>query len=111
MSDFTEKEYFAECRACAKAAIEQAKEYSEDIEDVLQEMIDGHEYIIYTHKARLVIAWSENPDAYEDEMGERAPTDEARAFMAMRADVQRYVAAYQRNPPDDEDEDESEGQS
>ncbi len=106
MSDLTSKEYFEECRECAKSAIEQAKEYREDIEDVLHEMIDGHEYIIYTHKARLVVAWSENPDAYEDEMGERAPTDEARAFFAMRADVQRYVDAYQRNPPDDEDESE-----
>lgn len=88
-----QKWYNDECRACAKAVIDEAKRHGEDEDDVLREMIDNHEFIVYTFKARLVIALSEHSGAYEDEMGEPATTDEARACFAMIADVREYLDA------------------
>ncbi len=99
-----QKWYNDECRSCAQEILREAKERNEDEEDVLRETIDTHEYIIYTFKAQLVIALSSNADAYEDEMGEKAPTDEARAFMAMCADVREYFDTYRNEEEENEDE-------
>jgi hypothetical protein len=91
--DALQKWYHDECRACARAVLDEAKQYKRDESDVLHETIDGHEFIIYTAKAQLVIALSGYSDAYEDEMGERAPSDEVRAYYAMCADVREYMEA------------------
>lgn len=53
---------------------------------------DDHEYVIYTYKAKLVLVASEHADAYEEEIGGKA-TVEARACMAMRADVWEHLNA------------------
>lgn len=102
--------YESECRSCALEVLKEAKKRARDAEDeILHEMIDSHEFIIYTHKAQLVIALSEHSDAYEDEVGEKAPTDEARAYMAMVADVRAYMDALRDVAEDEEANTDEEG--
>lgn len=91
--DALQRWYNDECRACACEILRECRDASRNESDVLHETIDGHEFIIYTFKAQLVIALSSHADAYEDEMGERASTDEARAYWAMRTDVAEYLDA------------------
>ncbi len=90
------KWYNDECRDCARQVLLEARENRElrrdrDENEILQELIDGHEYVIYTFKAQLVVAFSDHSDAYEDELGEKPPTVEAQACMAMIADVREYM--------------------
>jgi len=53
----------------------------------LDETLDGHEFVIYTYRAKLVAVASDNSDAYESEHGEPSPKPEVTAFHAMRSDV------------------------
>lgn len=53
----------------------------------LDEAIDGHEFVIYTYKAKLVMVATDNADAYEAEHGEASSKPEVTACWAMRADV------------------------
>lgn len=93
--DTLQKWYADECRACAQAVLQECKDNPDrDESDALHETIDGHEFIIYTFKAQLVIALSSNASAYEDDMGEAPITDETRAFYAMRADVMECIEAF-----------------
>ena len=62
-------------------------EADQDPEDWLHETIDGHEWVIITWKARLVLVCSDNPDAYEDDMGEKPTSPEVAAYAAMQRDV------------------------
>ena len=69
-----------------------ASEYGEDCDqyDALHETLDGHQWVIYTHKARAVIAHTDNPNALMDEFGSDAGGDmfdERRAFCAMMQDI------------------------
>ncbi len=85
-------EYWKEVRAMAKGVKRQAKERDEDEYDVLHEMVDGHEWIIYTWAYPWVLIQSANEDALFDEMGPTEATDYAQimgqmAFMAFRADI------------------------
>jgi hypothetical protein len=76
--------YFDEIRAI----VEEAKTKGEDeVEDYLHETIDGHEFVIYTYKARLVMICTDHPDAFEEEMGDKPETVEQAAYGAMMADV------------------------
>ncbi len=65
---------------------------SDECEQYLTETIDGHEWVIYTHKAKIVAVVTDSPDAYEDEMGEKAPTVEAAAYFSMLADVRDMLS-------------------
>jgi hypothetical protein len=58
-----------------------------DLNDWIHETIDGHERIIYTYKARIVMVCTENPDAYRDDMGQNPEKVEVEAFYAMAADL------------------------
>jgi len=53
----------------------------------LDETIDGHEFVLYTYKAKLVTVATDNADAYEEEYGEPSIKPEVTAYWAMRADV------------------------
>lgn len=56
----------------------------------LHETLDGHEFVIYTHKARQVAVHSDNPDRMMDELGGDAGGemfDERRAYYAMEQDI------------------------
>ena len=98
----TEHEYNAEIAALAEWISDNrpadlggegfAADYSEDTDahDALHETLDGHEYVIYTHKARQVIAHTDNPDYMIEELGADAGGemfDERRAYWAMYADI------------------------
>lgn len=78
------RDYMEDVRDLAREALTKPED---ERDDWLHETIDGHERVIYTHKARIVLVCSENPDAYEDEMGEKPGTVEQAAYMAIMADV------------------------
>ena len=73
-----------------------AEEYGEDADpsEVLWEITDGHEFVIYYNKAAAVMQHSDNQDAYWEEMGETPAADSwwsllpPLAMMAMQADIQ-----------------------
>lgn len=79
------------CRSeCKPDTEKQAREWlTEDVDQTT----DGHECVIYTAKAGMVCAASDNDGAYEDSVGEKPPTIEAQACMAMRADVWELLEA------------------
>jgi hypothetical protein len=58
-----------------------------DVYDRIHETIDGHSRVIYTHNARLGLAFCGNPEAYMDETGEEPENDSQQMFWAMREDV------------------------
>lgn len=59
----------------------------DDLNEALTEACDGHQRVIYTQQARVGLCCTDNPDAYEEEMGEKPPTVEAQMFMALQQDV------------------------
>jgi alpha-galactosidase/6-phospho-beta-glucosidase family protein len=63
---------------------------SEWLQERLHETADSDEWIIYTHKAKLLLLVSENEDAAEDE-GMECETVEQRAYWAFRADLQEWM--------------------
>lgn len=78
----------------------------EAFSDRLNEHIDGHGWIIYNAKARLVLWMSDNEDAYyADFGGEDAPSDNTKAFYAMLQDCTDYA---ERNSLLDSEEEEEE---
>ena len=72
-----------------------AEEYGEDRDkfEVLDEIVDGHEFVIYNFKAMKVLEYSDNTDAYFDEMGAYTMEDgffsslPPLAYFAMRQDI------------------------
>lgn len=91
----TQHEYFEQMEAIAK-------EYSEQPEDEqhdwLHQTIDGHEWIIYTWKAKHVMLWTDNPNALFDMgYGLEGIEDHSRyttlaAYCAMMSDVQDVIS-------------------
>lgn len=85
----------------------------EFLQEWVEEATDGHEFVIYTHKAQLVVATSRNDGAYEDNTGEKPPTVEAQACAAMRADVWELLEAreeeWEGEDPEPEDDDDGSG--
>ncbi len=100
--DMTRKEYWDEIRSIRASLIEEWHEeragYEYDGAEWLNERmhstIDGHQWIIYTAYNIDVIRFTDNREAYYDQMGEWPNVDNfdqmlgAVAFMAMEADVQ-----------------------
>ena len=67
-------------------------DYGEDADrhDAMHETLDGHEFVIYTYKARQVIWFSDNPAYMMDEFGPDCfgdMFDERRAYWAMMQDI------------------------
>jgi len=98
----TQQEYWNEIRSLAEWLSDNrptelggggvTADYGEDADryDAMHETLDGHEFVIYTHKARQVIVHSDNPDHMIDEMGADAGGDmfdERRAYWAMQQDI------------------------
>lgn len=65
----------------------------EFLTEYIDQATDDHNHVIYTFKAKCVLLASDNEDAYQDEMGEPAPTVEAAACMAMRRDCWELLEA------------------
>ena len=94
---FTEQEYWREVQAIAESAHEEAKEHGGGLGDYLHETIDGHQFVIYTHKARAVLLHSPNENAIFEEMGDQVAGSmeglySMAAYWAMLADVQSVLA-------------------
>ncbi len=94
----TSQEYWAEVNQLAAYfadAGEWRAAYGEDTDryDALHEAIDGHQYIIYYSEAADVLRHTDNPTAYEDELGDLPDGMTYQqmacplAFMAMMADI------------------------
>ena len=81
-------EYWKEVESVAQQAVEDG----DDTGEVVFELLDGHNFLIYTGKAFAVLWWSENEEALFDELGEEtfdtwSGAIESMAYYAMRADV------------------------
>lgn len=81
----------------------------------VDETIDGHQHVIYTGQAVMLLAASDNDDAYESEIGESTDDASARACCALRADVWEHLEARSdewafddEEPADDDDDGASE---
>ena len=84
------REYYEEVSSLAKEIVKDAKERDEDVSDVMHEWVDGHEWIIYTYKAKYVCMASRNDDAYEEHFGHlesQKVEDSAKAYCAMEQDI------------------------
>ena len=73
------------------------------ISDRIHEAADGSAWVIYTHRARMVLLVSEDPDAYMELGVEAMETDgalnwSALAFCALRADIEQIVTALTGRP-------------
>lgn len=87
--------YYGGIRRLVEGLIDACKAEKHEDEDSAREWLservdedtDGHEFVIYTFKAKCLLLASDNEDAYQDEIGEPAPTVEAAACMAMRRDA------------------------
>lgn len=55
--------------------------------DAIHEKCDNSQRVIYTRRARVGLCCTNNPDAYEEEIGDKPPTVEAAMCMALIADV------------------------
>lgn len=77
----TQKAYDADLRRTAKEAIKQADENAagrEGLDDGYDDAYEidqiAHEYadneVIYTYRVREILTWTDNLDAYEDQMGD-----------------------------------------
>lgn len=88
--------YYSRVRDMAEGILSDMLDGTEtrDLSEVLHETIDGTDLVIYTYKAKAVLLASDNEDAYEDQMGEPAPSVEAAAFMAIEADVTELLQAW-----------------
>lgn len=93
--------YYSEIRSIADAAIKElASQGCDDEYDAcewltkwIDETTDGHNFVIYTFKARCVCLASDNEDAYYDEIGVAPSSVEAQAHSAMRRDVWDLLSA------------------
>lgn len=70
-----------------EAVREAVRDYGQDSDEALQEIVDGYETVIYTGKARVYLLGSDHDEAYEEEMGEPPSSVEVQAAFAIMADV------------------------
>lgn len=84
-------EAIKEClKACATDDSDHARR--EWLTTWVDETTDGHSHVIYTGQASMLLAASDNEDAWE-ELGDSMPDVSARACMALRADVWELLEA------------------
>jgi len=83
--------YWDEVRACAKDYLERANKgefkNDEELRESFEQYVDGAQMVIYTWWARVVLICSNNPDAYEEEMGEQPKDPSQAAYFAMMSDI------------------------
>ena len=106
-SNYTPTEYRNDCRELATSILEQCVEYNpeatsdelrEAVDEYLHESVDGHQSVIYTWRAQLVLAHSSNDDYAVTEFGAESITQasgginwSALAYGAMFADVSEHL--------------------
>ena len=104
-------EYAEEITALARSLEEQCQESGSDVSDVLHEMIDGHQWVIYTHLAREVLLHSDNDCEIFDVVGPVEVSDwgtlfSQAAYFAMVSDVSGEIdedACEEKESTDDDD--------
>lgn len=85
--------YNAQIRSIAQTCVEEAAEYNRDLEDVLWETIDGHQWVIYTFKAQVVAIISDNADAWQEAIdASEGLSPEQVAYFAMLEDVREVLS-------------------
>jgi len=98
----TSSEYWIEVHAIGDTLNDSdalTEEYGEDADpsEVLWEITDGHEFVIYNFKALKVMEYTSNADAFFEQGMELGAPDSffsmlpPLAMMAMQADVQDYM--------------------
>lgn len=100
MTMISQSEYYAEVCAVAQAVLTESRDESRDVQDVLFEAVDGHQWIIYTFYNLQVLTHSRNDAAYFDSFG---PLDasgfsdavQKMAYAAFEQDVQDAIAELQ----------------
>ena len=93
--EITFTEYWEEVSHIAREVWKEAREYDREGEeyDILHEWIDSHSWIIYTYRAAQIMAHTDSPEAYWEELGGDVPGDSwcaivtVLAFFAFRRDV------------------------
>jgi hypothetical protein len=110
---FTRDDYQHEVERLARDAHEEARDHGRDLDVVIHETVDGHEWVIYTRFNASVLASSNNAEAGAEFGGDLAGILRTRgvsgllavlACAAMMQDV-REVAADLEDEDEDEDED------
>lgn len=91
-----QREYFSECQSIAQEIVKECDGDRDAAYDALHERIDGHEYIIDTHKALMVLVHSQHDNQLFEELGSTEFDDSTSAFtkmayFAMHADVLEYL--------------------
>lgn len=76
-----------EARVIVQCLREDYEGDADDLMDQLHEVVDGHEWVIYTAQAEAIGYGSRFRDAYTEEMGEAPPSLEARAYLALEHHV------------------------
>jgi hypothetical protein len=101
----TSDEYWDEIGSIAREVTKEAREYDRDVYDVLHEMIDGHQWVIYFRYNATVLSHSENAGYGLNEglISTVKDHDEymtQAAYWAMVADVQAHED-YDTDPEED----------
>jgi len=85
----TNRQYQNEIQSIAKSAVKEARRDDRPLEEVIDEILDSHRWVIYTYQAIQTALWMENRDAWRDLTDEF--TDEIRAYAGMREDIWDYI--------------------
>lgn len=108
--DVIRRDYFDDVRGIAEEvtrAVKDGEIGEEEFYDYIHEQCDGSRRVIYTFQAKLGMLFTNNDDAYQDELGEPAPTVEAAMCMALIADVTAQLGSFEE-VKGEEDEDAAE---
>lgn len=94
-----ERDYWDDVRGvvedCKRAIKDGEVSDDSELSDHLHQYIDGMQRVIYTHQARVGVACSENPDACEDETGEKPASVEVQMYWAIMADVRDQLEDFE----------------
>lgn len=97
-TDITEKEYRADVDSYAIEVRDRVRDEGVDEYDAIHDAVDGSQWVIYTYRARHVLMFSSNEDAFFDEgigfhgINSAGDLYMTMAYWAMRADVAEALA-------------------
>jgi hypothetical protein len=110
MEPITQHEYWVEVKALAKSALKECARDAEGARDYLHELVDGHQWVIYTYYAAQVLQHSRNEDAwFEDfdggEFSSYADAVSKMAYAALLTDTQCEITDILDGEPESEVDD------
>ena len=105
---FTEREYLDAVECHAAEVLRRVRDEGADLYDALHEGADNSQWVIYTGRARAVLAWSKNENAAWDVDGvdtfrtAKSMDDifTVGAFFALRQDIEEAVARLREDEGD-----------